>query len=95
MTDDIVARLAALLGEGGVLDGPAARAREPAWQTHQPCHAKALLLPRSPAEVSQRSMPIFRPRVFRLQHRMSAVMEMVSRYSPFGPTISHSHFAIV
>ena len=52
MTDDIVARLAALLGEGGVLDGPAARAREPAWQTHQPCHAKALLLPRSPAEVS-------------------------------------------
>ncbi|GMR17259.1 MAG: FAD-binding oxidoreductase [Gammaproteobacteria bacterium] len=52
MPDDIVSRLRQLLGDHAVLSGAAVRERRPAWQTNQPCRARAMLLPSTPAEVA-------------------------------------------
>ena len=52
MPDDVVSKLQELLGEAAVLTGPALQQREPVWQTNQPCHASAILLPSTTAEVS-------------------------------------------
>lgn len=53
MPDDIVSRLRDSLGDGSVLAGDLAQGREPVWQTHQPCLAKALVLPRTTQQVAE------------------------------------------
>jgi FAD/FMN-containing dehydrogenase len=53
MTDDIVTRLTDILGAGAVVTGDAVLRREFPWQTHDSCHAKAIIYPTSTDEVSQ------------------------------------------
>ena len=51
MATDIVQTLAAIVGEQNVLTGDA-RVRMPAWETHQPCHAAAVVRPSNTGEVA-------------------------------------------
>ena len=53
MTDDIVTRLTDILGAGAVVTGDAVLHREFPWETHDSCHAKAIVYPTSTDEVSQ------------------------------------------
>jgi len=48
----LLARLGAIVGGDRVLPGAAVRRRAAAWQTHQPCHAEAMVLPASTDEVA-------------------------------------------
>jgi FAD/FMN-containing dehydrogenase len=52
MTDEVLEKLRAALGDGQVLTGPAIAAREFPWATHDPCAARAVVYPRSTAEVA-------------------------------------------
>jgi len=52
MVDDLLSRIAALVGEGNVLDGDAVRARTAAWDTHQPFLGRALVRPAGTSEIS-------------------------------------------
>lgn len=49
---DLLARIAAIVGEGNVQTGDAARDRPATWYTHQPFMGDALVLPGNTAEVS-------------------------------------------
>jgi len=52
MTDDIVIRLTDMLGTGAVATGDAVLHREFPWGTHDHCHAKAIVYPRTTEEVA-------------------------------------------
>lgn len=52
MTDALLKTLRGIVGDDHVIPGEVVRERPPAWQTHQPCHAKVLVLPASTAEVA-------------------------------------------
>lgn len=52
MPTDLIDRLAEIVGADHVVPGEVVRARPPAWQTHQPCNAKAMVLPGDTREVS-------------------------------------------
>ena len=49
----MIAKLIDIVGDGDVLTGAAAVSRDPVWETHQPCHARALLRPSTTDQVSQ------------------------------------------
>ncbi len=51
--DKLIAKLIDIVGDGDVLTGAAAVSRDPVWETHQPCHARALLRPSTTDQVSQ------------------------------------------
>lgn len=52
MAADIVSVLAGIVGEQHVLTGAAVRERTTAWRTHEPCRARALVMPRSTGQVA-------------------------------------------
>jgi len=52
MSNPLVAALGKIVGDDHVIPGEVVRARPPAWQTHQPCNARALVLPASTGEVA-------------------------------------------
>lgn len=52
MNSGILSELRQIVGDADVLTGSEARERTTAWETHQPCRAKALVRPASTAEVS-------------------------------------------
>ena len=52
MTDDIVTRLTDMLGAAAVITGDAVTQREFPWETHDHCHAKAIVYPRTTEEVA-------------------------------------------
>ena len=52
MSKDIVSIMTEIVGQADVLTGSAARERVSAWETHQPCHAKAIVRPSTTAEVA-------------------------------------------
>lgn len=45
-------RLCGIVGRAHLVPGARVRERPPAWQTHQPCHAHAVVLPATTGEVS-------------------------------------------
>ena len=53
MTNNIVTRLTEMLGAGAVVTGDAVLHREFPWETHDSCHAKAIVYPTSTDDVSQ------------------------------------------
>lgn len=52
MRKDIISELRGIVGDADVLTGKAARERPTAWETHQPCLAKAVVRPSDTAEVA-------------------------------------------
>lgn len=52
MTTDIISILKDIVGDAEVLTGSDARARATAWETHQPCLAKAIVRPTSTTQVA-------------------------------------------
>ena len=52
MSKDIVSIMTEIVGPADVLTGSAATERVSVWETHQPCHAKAIVRPSSTAQVA-------------------------------------------
>jgi FAD/FMN-containing dehydrogenase len=52
MSKDIVSTMTEIVGQADVLTGSAARERVSVWETHQPCHAKAIVRPSTTAQVA-------------------------------------------
>lgn len=52
MAADIVEKLAEIVGADNIVTGAEARARTTAWDTRQPCRARAVVLPRTTEEVA-------------------------------------------
>lgn len=52
MTADIISTLKGIVGDGDVLTGRDASDRTTVWETHQPCHAKAIVRPTSTEQVA-------------------------------------------
>ena len=52
MTDALLAELCTIVGDAHVVSGEMVRERPTTWETHQPCHARALLRPASTGEVA-------------------------------------------
>lgn len=52
MSDELLAQLRTIVGDANVVSGEAIRERPTTWETHQPCHARALLRPANTAEVA-------------------------------------------
>lgn len=52
MSTDIVEKLKDIVGAENVLSGTTINERTPAWETHQPCLAKAVVLPADTAQVA-------------------------------------------
>ena len=52
MADELLAQLRSIVGAANVLDGETIRRRSTAWETHQPCNARAFVRPADTAEVS-------------------------------------------
>lgn len=52
MRKDIISELRRIVGDADVLTGSDARERATAWETHQPCQARAVVRPRNTGEVS-------------------------------------------
>ncbi len=53
MSSDILAAIAAVLGDGRVVTGDAVASHDFPWDTHDTCRARAIVYPRSTAEVSR------------------------------------------
>ena len=52
MSKDIISIMTEIVGPADVLTGSAAKERVSAWETHQPCHAKAIVRPSTTAQVA-------------------------------------------
>ncbi len=52
MSKDIVSIMTEIVGPADVLTGSAATERVSVWETHQPCHAKAIVRPSTTAQVA-------------------------------------------
>lgn len=52
MTDELLAQLRTIVGDANVVSGETIRKRPTTWETHQPCHARALLRPADTGEVA-------------------------------------------
>jgi FAD/FMN-containing dehydrogenase len=52
MTDELLAQLRTIVGDANVVSGETVRERPTTWETHQPCHARALLRPADTGEVA-------------------------------------------
>jgi FAD/FMN-containing dehydrogenase len=53
MGTEIIEKLKGIVGDRNVLTGASRQARTPAWETHQPCHAQALVRPSSTAQIAE------------------------------------------
>ena len=52
VTTDIISMLRDIVGDAGILVGNDARGRTTVWETHQPCHAQAIVRPASTQQVA-------------------------------------------
>jgi len=52
MSEEIISILREIVGESDVLTGSAASSRQPVWETHQPCNARAIVRPSSTRQVA-------------------------------------------